>query len=458
MLFLIIKREIVHNVLSFRFIVTHVLLFCLVLLSVYLMTNDYQARFQTYTTELNTARDKLATIDDIEDPSEQFQEFQRTSLIGVRPPKNLSILAKGLDGLLPTQSETRDWMSGGQDRLSKNLLFEVFQTPDFVYVVHLVLSLLALLFVFDSVCGEKERGSLKLLLSNAVPRDTVLIGKWIGGYVSIAVPFSIAALAGFSYVYMNGSLELGGDGPTRFVAIVLISLLYISGFFTLGLMISVLTHRSATALLFSLMVWICWILVVPNLAPVVARLVAPVPSRQVIDAEIEAINTRRWLMEESLRNRGNMDPKKRDELNQESDRRRSMLEDFYQDKLSFQTSVSQNLARLSPSASYVFAATRLAGTGATLSDDFAQAEQRFKESVEKYMNHMYREGVDWGPEGPTVKDPEWFNLEDIPRFKMLEERLEDSLDAAMTDILLLAIYNVVFLMASYLFFLRYDVT
>ena len=198
MLFLIIKREIVHNVLSFRFIVTHVLLFCLVLLSVYLMTNDYQARFQTYTTELNTARDKLAAIDDIEEPSEQFQEFQRTSLIGVRPPKNLSILAKGLDGLLPTQSETRGWMGGGQDRLSKNLLFEVFQTPDFVYVVHLVLSLLALLFVFDSVCGEKERGSLKLLLSNAVPRDTVLIGKWIGGYLSIAVPFSIAALAGFS--------------------------------------------------------------------------------------------------------------------------------------------------------------------------------------------------------------------------------------------------------------------
>ena len=365
MLSLIVKREIVHNVLSFRFIVTHVLLFFLVLLSVYLMTADYQARFQSYTTEVNKARDQLAKIDDIEDPSEQFQEFQRASLAGVRPPKNLSILAKGLDGILPTQSGNRNGMSGGQDRLSKNLLFEVFQTPDFAYVVHLVLSLLALLFVFDSVCGEKERGSLKLLLSNAVPRDTVLIGKWIGGYVSIAVPFSVAALAGFTYVYMSGALELGGDAPARFLAIVLVSLLYISGFFTLGLMISVLTHRSATALLFSLMVWICWILVVPNLAPVVARLVAPVPSRQVIDAEIEAINTRRWLMEESLRNRGNLDPKKRDDLNQESDRRRNMLEDFYQDKLSFQTHVSQNLARLSPSASYLFAVTRLAGTGPT---------------------------------------------------------------------------------------------
>ena len=39
-------------------------------------------------------------------------------------------------------------------------------------------------------------------------------------------------------------------------------------------MISVYTQRSATALLVSLLVWICWILVIPNVAPIVARLVA----------------------------------------------------------------------------------------------------------------------------------------------------------------------------------------
>ena len=458
MLTLIIKREIVHNVLSFRFIVTHVLLFCLVLLSVFLMTNDYQARFQTYTTEANSARDQLAAIDEIADPNQQFSEFQRASLAGARQPKNLGILAKGLDAMLPTQSKTRDWWSSSADRLSKNLLFEVFQTPDFAYVVHLVISLLALLFVFDSVCGEKEHGSLKLLMSNAVPRDTVLVGKWVGGYLSIAVPFAIAALAGFSYVYISGALRLDSEAPSRFAAIVAVSLLYISCFFTLGLLISVLTHRSATALLFSLMVWISWILVVPNLAPVVARLVAPVPSRQVIDAEIEALNKRRWLLEESLRNRGNLDPQRREKLNQENERRREMLEEFYRDKLSLQVSVSQNLARLSPSASYLFATTRLAGTGPTLSEQFARADRQFRENVQEFMNDIYRGGVDWGPQGPQVKNPDWFNLDDIPRFTMAEEGLSESLDAALTDILLLVIYNVVFFMGSYLFFLRYDVT
>ena len=49
-------------------------------------------------------------------------------------------------------------------------------------------------------------------------------------------------------------------------------------------------------------------------------------------------------------------------------------------------------------------------------------------------------------------------ITNLPRFDMFEERISDSVDAVMTDILLLVIYNVVFLMASYLFFLRYDVT
>lgn len=456
MLLLIVKREIVHNVISFRFMVTNGLLCCLVLLSVYLMTNDYQARFQTYTTEINSERARLGAIDDVEDPSEQFQQWRRSSLVGVRQPQLLSIFAKGLDGLLPAQSQTQSRFSSDGDRLSKNLLLEIFQTPDFVYVVNLVISLLVLLFVFDAVSGEKERGSLKLLLSNSVPRDTVLIGKWIGGYLSITLPFSVAALAGLTYAYGSGAFDLQGEGLTRFVAIFVVSLLYISAFFTLGLMISVLTHRSSTALLLSLLVWICWILVVPNLAPVVARLVSPVPSRLVIDAEIKAMRTKQRLMVESHRSRGDLISW--ETFEKDVERQTEILEEFYREKLNSQTSITQNLARLSPSASYLFATTRLAGTGATLAEHFDKAERRFRKDAEDFNSKAQQGVAEWGRRGPVMKDPDWFNIENVPRFEMFEERLSDSLDAVMTDILLLIIYNVVFFMTSYLFFLRYDVT
>ena len=46
----------------------------------------------------------------------------------------------------------------------------------------LIFWLLAIVFGYDAICGEKERGTLRLMLSCSVPRDTVLLAKWIGGF------------------------------------------------------------------------------------------------------------------------------------------------------------------------------------------------------------------------------------------------------------------------------------
>ena len=134
-----------------------------------------------------------------------------------------------------------------------------------------------------------------------------------------------------------------------------------------------------------------------------------------------------------------------------------MLEEFYQDKLNAHGSLSQSLARLSPSASFSFAATRLAGTGAAFSQRFHQSEERFRESGSEYMDKLYS-GVSWTNTGPEVSDPKWFNADDLPRFEMAEESFADSLNEAAFDVLLLVLFNAVFMMGSYLFFLRYDVT
>ena len=466
MLFLLIKKEIIHNVLSFRFVVTYALLFLLVLSSMFLMTSDYRTRVKEYSAAVNKERGRLDELKKIEDPSELLQEFQRTSFTGVREPRNLSILARGLDGDLPTQVQSSGWMRflSSEERLGKNMLFEIFQTPDFAYVINIVMSLLALLFVFDAVCGEKEQGTLKLLLSNSVPRDLVLASKWIGGYISVIVPFSVAVLGGFAYIYIVGALHAGGDGPTRFALIFVLSLLYISAFFTLGLMISTLTHRAATALLVSLLVWICWILVVPNMAPVAARLLAPVPGRQVIDAEKQAIEREAELLLDGIRKRKVYgDQNESERIRQESERRKNKLEEFFRDKMESQIALSQNLARLSPSASFLFAATRLAGTGPILFQHFQKAQERFQKGHGELRNNLYRTLYESGRIERVngrmqIKDKDWFRPDDLPRFRLFTENIGDSFNQALFDVLLLVVFNVLFFMLAFVFFLRYDIT
>ena len=96
-------------------------------------------------------------------------------MYGDRPPQPLGFFVRGLEDDLPTQVHTSLWMSRRiNESYYSNPLFSLFATPDYSYIVNIVVSLLALLFVFDAVCGEKERGTLKLMLAHSVPRDLVL--------------------------------------------------------------------------------------------------------------------------------------------------------------------------------------------------------------------------------------------------------------------------------------------
>ena len=63
---------------------------------------------------------------------------------------------------------------------SGNPIFAFFPAPDFVYVVKVILSLVALLFGFDQVSRERESGVLRLMLSNPVSRGTVFSGSGWG--------------------------------------------------------------------------------------------------------------------------------------------------------------------------------------------------------------------------------------------------------------------------------------
>ena len=465
MLFLIIRKEIVNNILSFRFITTYSLLFLLVLTAMVLMTNEYRSRVQVYNSEVSKERDRLDEVRATEDPNEQFRKVTESQYSGAREPQKLSLLVRGLEVSLPTSVSSTGWFrsSTSEERLGVNLLFEVFQTPDFVFVVMVVTSLLTLLFVFDSVCGEKQQGTLKLLLANAVPRDMVLLGKWIGGYVSVVAPFSVAAFSGLVYIYLSGSITLGEEDLTKLLFVFLLALVYISTFFALGIMISALTHQPSTSLLVCLLVWIGWILVIPNLAPVIARIAQPVPSLNRVKAEQVAIERETELavrrQAETMWSTGALAEEAEAKVRDEGEQKKRRLEKFYQDEINGQTSLSQNLARVSPSASFLLAATRLAGTDPQLARSFQTAQKRFQESVRDYTTNLYQSGiVEFTREGPKVKDPDWFDADAVPRFQMSVESFSDRVDGASFDVLLLIVYNALFFMLSYAAFLRYDVS
>ena len=71
---------------------------------------------------------------------------------------------------------------------------KTFLEIDWAFVMGLIVSFVAILFTYDAVCGEREDGTLRLMLSGSVPRDGVLLGKFIGAFLSVSAPIVLGAI------------------------------------------------------------------------------------------------------------------------------------------------------------------------------------------------------------------------------------------------------------------------
>lgn len=118
-----------------------------------------------------------------------------------------------------------------------------------------VLSLVAILLSYDAVAGEKERGTLKLLLVNPLSRTHVLLGKYGGAMASLLAPLGAALLLALVAVTVSG-VRFQPSDYGRLVLILVFLVLLVSFFVLAGIAVSAMTHRSAVAILALAILWL----------------------------------------------------------------------------------------------------------------------------------------------------------------------------------------------------------
>ena len=411
----IARKEIVSNLLSYKFLIVLLLMVLLVATSLFIMHRDFSERVADY----------------------QLIRPEPGEPIAVVPPNPLSIFAKGLENAM-----TRSFEIGviGVDvragQSSGNIVYAFFPAPDFLYVVRIVLSLVALLFGFDQISREREQGTLKLLLSGPVSRATVLLGKWLGNFLSLAVPFLLVTLLGGAVLLFDPDVHFTAGQIGRLGLILVLSILYLAFFLSLGMLVSALTRRAVTSIIVLLFVWALFVFVLPNLGTLVARQFVSVPSVRALSEKREQTWTREVLL--GIRREGNLADHWRT-ISHENDR---MEEDF---RLKFERLVrlSRNINRLSPAASLLDAATGIAGTG-------IDEESRLKTEVVRYKNAI----ID-----PIIADQIAGNREArYPAFVYRPRPLGEVFAAgALFDAAWLAVFNILAFALAYASFVRYDV-
>ena len=257
MLKTLIGRELLDNLMTFRFAAVLLITLLLVVANTVVLTQDYEQRLESYNDAVKMHHQQLR----------QAKTYSTMYLFVDRAPNPLSIFNVGLDkrlgnligiyhGFVPSLWDAQ--MHG-----TDNPFIAFFSSIDIVFVFEVILSLMGLIFAYDAIAGERERGTLRLVLAQPIGRGQILLAKYISAMACLLVPLILSLL--FALLLLTRSIPLSTADFLCIAGIVLTSFAYLSLFYLIGLLISVATRRTGTALMLAMFVWGFLILVYPNL-------------------------------------------------------------------------------------------------------------------------------------------------------------------------------------------------
>jgi len=484
MLMHIVRKEILEHFMSLRFAVACVLCFTVVLAGLFVRQQEYLLVSADYHEERVSAAQER-------DNKRRPRGIVWRGVTTHQKPNPLKIFVRGVDegnGVSVRVNAHRPPQILTDD--TRNPLMLLFPAMGLVNFVGVLMSLLAIVFGYDAICGEKERGTLRLMLSYNVPRDHVLLGKWIGGYTALVAPFLLSILAGGALVLIQRQISLSLSQWARLGVVCAIAFLYIAVIYWMTIWVSCLTRRAATSVMVLVTIWLVAVLAIPNLSPYVARAIRP--TQNPLQLEINREESRREIWERMVEDRmkkyredhgfGDKWWKEIDwdkweerrrfvemqvywnqnqkEANDARLRRYEQLDESFQRELDGQVRLSRWLSRSSPFSCFAMLAAELTDTG-------MMAKRRFLEQIRGYQHELADYGhaeclrVERYPLEHEGKGLDWRKPENrigpIPVFTYVPAAGSDYLKEAVLDAGILAASAVIFFILSYLSFRRYDV-
>lgn len=488
MIWHITERELLDHFSSLRFAFTVGLTTLLMLLNALIFVNgDYKQKLSNYSKETARVRDTLRKN------AKTLQDLARNGPVDLyKKPSPFSFVATGQEEALPLRVQANEgypqwghsydghyyafvwpWrLEYVQDTIRKDSAFGMLVSLDWVFIIGVVISFVAILFTFDAISGERERGTLALAMSNPVPRFHYLFGKFIGAFIAIAVPLLIGMLLNLLLIASSGIETFSADVWLRFFLMIALSLIYTAVFIGIGLAISSRFSQSSTSLLVLLVFWVFFVVIIPNTLGSLAGTLREVPDelrerRRATLGEIledfwgkSVYKGKRMFEFGSPRD----DPPNPKALQRWADFMNGWQDTFIgfereELKAQFrQVEFVRGILHISPTCIYRYAMEALSGTGFVRHKRFVRAAQQYRQqfiTLIKEIDAADPESFHVYPvkEGLSKKQ---VNSDAIPHFFEPAD-FGAAIKTALFDMSLLILIALLSFMVSYLAFLRCDV-
>lgn len=135
----------------------------------------------------------------------------------------------------------------------------------FVNYIGLLGALLAIVLGNASVVKEKRGGTLKLILSRQIFRDTFLNGKLIGNMALLLFIAIFTAISTLGAVRAISNVALTTGDISRMYMFFLMSFLYMTFFLVLGIFLAVIMPNGNKSLLVTVIIWLVISFILPQI-------------------------------------------------------------------------------------------------------------------------------------------------------------------------------------------------
>lgn len=457
----LLRKEILENLLSLRLILAFVLIIVLMVGGAVSFVMDYRAQVSDYNAQVNDNLSRLSK--NLSGGIFEAFSWNRQSIY--RRPNPLGFVSEGKEKDLPNAYRVSAFRLQGPDySLRGNPLLGDFDALDWSFVVAVVLSFVAILLASDGVNGEKQNGTLRLVLSNPVPRARLLVSKYLSTIILLTIPLGLGGLIGLLVIASSGLVPLDGQDWAKMALTLGVSLLYLSVFVLMGLLLSTILKEPQASLVVSLLVWVTLVIVMPSGASLVSKLWHALPDEDAVARQM------RQDMDEAAKNHDKRHPHKDNwivsgqwspgeslakaiAIAQAQDRHLFRYEDSKVQQVRF----GQHLSRTSPAGLFQSAVSSITGSGILHYESFAGQARRYRDQLRTLVEENY----------PYDRVYPHFEIRDeiarikvdyqvVPKFEEKLLTVRDGWSKAIWDTGLLALLNAILFAATWVLFLRYD--
>ena len=488
MIWTLIRHELLTNLMTFRFLVTIIACMSLVLAGSIVLRDNYERRLASYNEDVQTHQERTFS-------AKTYSYF--TPFLD-RAPNPLSLFNQGLDkraknsirvhiGEVPFLWDNV-YRPTGFNNPFRHLLADI----DMVSIFQILLSLLALVFAYDAIAGDRERGTLRLMLVNPVGRGLIVLSKYLGAMLCLTLPLLMSFLLALLLQVQSPAIHYSADDFLRIGGIFLTTVIYTSTFYLIGLFISSVIHDTATSLIVSIFIWVALTLLYPNVSLfLVNRFIDTEEKMEQINREIDQISERFYRDKDKLNNPFENPPLLRGSgasrgyifqgknvpyISEELEIHIPTATTYFQELTSLQMNsakivwrirentfaetymrksrIARNVLRLSPTGLYHLSTEAWSGTGLARMEDFFKAGRQYRETI---LDYFY--------DKKAFSSRQWFasdkgavRWDDAPRFSYQPPSVfEDASNRAFRDLLLLFLLNPMLLMITLAVFSRQEV-